>query len=249
MDFLLDSLLLPELERATEALDDFLVADFASGENDQIPMFFIKLLPSVLMEWAMGHETVTLRKDSEFKRLTTYSTDLHGLRLDGLLGHFEETGIQNRARGVHARLESMTTEATFRPSDAEYVQSHPEETTWLDDHILNQGRLPDSCFKFGILNNDVVGYLFEYYKTYTDAQRSLATVRSTMHDGAMLIVTQPCSLYLVDNIDVLAKCGFEFIEGLDIDLKTKEVTKLDVNHAFESYSRLGHYTFLVFLAA
>ena len=248
MDFLLESLNLPEQERPDQAVNDFLMADFASGENDQIPMFFIKLLPRFLKEWAGGHETVTEREGHGFKRLTTYSTDLHGLRLDGLLGLFEENEIHNRARGVHARLEAMTVEAAFRPSDVEYVQSHPEETTWLDDLIMNEGRLPEGCFQLGVLNNDVVGYLFEYYKTYTDAQHSLLTVRSTMQEGAMLIVTQPCSLYTVDNIDVLSSCGFEFVEGVDIELKTKTVAKLGPDHAIGSLSKLGHYSFLSFRA-
>jgi len=228
---------------------DFLMADFASGENDQVPFFFIKLLPEFLVAWDSERHADVPGENHRFNRLTTYSTDLHGLRLDGLLGLFEENGVQNRARGVHARLETMTTEAAFRPSDAEYVQSHPEERTWLDDHIINQGRLPDGCFQFGVLNNDVVGYLFEYYKTYTDAQRSLLTVRSTMQEGAMLIVTQPCSLHSVDNIEVLANCGFKYVEGLDVDLRTKTVTHLDSECDYRSLSRLGHYTLLVFQAA
>ncbi|MFX1416946.1 MAG: hypothetical protein ACFFC0_09035 [Promethearchaeota archaeon] len=248
MEFLGDSLLLHEQTTIAQAADDFLLADFASGENDQIPMFFIKLLPDLLAEWTRGHRVVTTREYHGFKRLTTYSTDLHGLRLDGLLGLFEENGIQNRARGVHAKLEAMTTEAALRPSDIEFVLSHPEEKTWLDDHILNRGRVPDDCFHFGVLNNDVVGYLFEYYRTYTDPQRSLATVRSTMKDGAMLIVTQPCSIYAVDNIEVLMKCDFKFIEGLDVDLRTKAVSKLTQECSIDSLSRLGHYTFLVFQA-
>ncbi|MFX1603848.1 MAG: hypothetical protein ACFFCK_10210, partial [Promethearchaeota archaeon] len=202
-----------------------------------------------LAEWSRKHQTSPPSESHGFKRLTTYSTDLHGMRLDGLLGLFEENGIQNRARGIHARLEAMTTEAAFRPSDIEFVQSHPEEKTWLDDHIMDQGRLPNGCFQFGVFNNDVVGYLFEYYKTYTDAQRSLLTVRSTMKDGAMLIVTQPCSLYSVDNIEILTKCDFKFIEGLDIDLRTKAVSNLDPDCSIESLSRLGHYTFLIFQAA
>ncbi|UCH04379.1 MAG: hypothetical protein JSW05_12545 [Candidatus Thorarchaeota archaeon] len=248
MEFLWDNLVLPAQRRTTQAADEFFVADFASGENDQIPVFFIKMLPDFLAEWSRKHHTFPLKENHGLKRLTTYSTDLHGLRLDGLLGLFEENGIQNRARGVHARLEAMTTEAALRPSDIEFVQSHPEEKTWLDDHIMNQGRLPDGCFQFGVLNNDVVGYLFEYYKTYTDAQRSLLTVRSTMKDGAMLIVTQPCSLYSVDNIEVLRKCDFGFISGMDVDLKTREVTSLDPECSVESLSRLGHYTFLLFQA-
>ncbi len=247
MEFLLDNLLLSKQKRATQGADDFLIADFASGENDQIPMFFIKLFPSLVAEWAKENQKVGLGANHRFKRLTTYSTDLHGLRLDGLLGIFEENGIRDRARGVHARLEVMTSKAALRPSDTEFVQSYPEEKTWLDDHIMERDSLPDACFDFGVLNNDVVGYLFEYYKTYTDAQRSLLTVRETMREGSMLIVTQPCSLYSVDNVEVLAKCGFDFIEGLDVNLRTGAVTSLNHDCCIDSLGILGHYTFLVFL--
>ncbi len=249
MEFLWDSLNVSEKESVPSRADDFLIADFASGENDQIPMFFVKLLPDILVEWVREHHALTMEGNHEFKRLTTYSTDLHGLRLDGLLGLLEESGIQNRARGIHARLEAMTTEAALRPSEIEFLRSHPGERTWLDDYIINEGRLPDGCFQLGIFNNDVVGYLFEYYKTYTDAQRCLLTVRSTMKEGAMLIVTQPCSLYSVDNIEVLTTCDFEFVEGLDVNLETKEVIDLDPDCAIESLSRLRHYTLLIFQAA
>jgi hypothetical protein len=249
MEFLWNNLLMPGGAKATQDTKDFLIVDFASGENDQVPMFFIKLFPDFLDAWVKMHHPNVPRENQAIKRLTSYSTDLHGLRLDGLLGLFEENGIQNRARGIHAKLETMTTEAAFRPSDIEFVQSHPEEKTWLDSHVMNQGSVPHRCFQFGVLNNDVVGYLFEYYKNYTDAERSLRTVRSTMQDGAMLVVTQPCSLYRVDNVEVLTRCGFGYLGGLDVDLKTKKVESIDSDFDLESLSRLGHYTFLVFQAA
>ncbi len=142
----------------------------------------------------------------------------------------------------------MTVEGSFRPSEIQYLQTHPKEKTWLDDHLLSRGLLPNGCFEFGILNNDVVGYLFEYYKTYTNAKRSLEGIRSTMKDGSLLVVAQPCSLYPVDNVKVLNASGFTFVEGIDLDLKTKKATNLNSDTAPEVLSRLGHYTFLVFRA-
>ncbi len=248
MEYLHANLVVGEDPRVSDKAEDFLLADFASGENDRVPTFFIRLFPELLDAWMKKGDSGNASAGVSTKRLTTYSTDLHALRLDGLLGLFEENQTHSRARGVHTRLEEMTSKASFRPSEIQYLQKHPEEKTWLDDHILIHGHLPSGCFEFGILNNDVIGYLFEYYKTYTDAQRSLEGMRSTMKDGSLLVVAQPCSLYPIDNVKVLNECGFVFIEGMDFDLRSKKATKLTSEAAPEVLSRLGHYTFLVFQA-
>lgn len=248
MEYLSANLIANKDAGVSDKADDFLLADFASGENDRVPTFFIKLFREFLNEWLKKKQSNIADLGFFIRRLTTYSTDLHALRLDSLLGLFEENQIQFRARGVHTRLEEMTVEASFRPSEIQYLKFHPNERTWLDDHLLSRGPLPNGCFEFGILNNDVVGYLFEYYKTYTDAKRSLEGIRSTMKDGSLLVVAQPCSLYPVDNVKVLNASGFTFVEGIDLDLKTKKAMKLNSDAAPEVLSRLGHYTFLVFRA-
>ncbi len=214
--------------------EEFHIADFASGENDKIPNFIHRVLPDFIPEL-----------DFSARRIITYSTDLHGLRLDSLFGLFEEQRIENRSRAVHARLESMVTEASFRQDQAEYLNEHQQEQTILDRRIVEEQRIGEDAFDLGFLNNDVIGYLFEYYKAYTDALASLEEVRKTMRSGSLLIVTQPCSLYPVDNLDVLSRVGFSFIEGIDVELKSGEVSLIGKDSESDTLSRMGHYTYLV----
>jgi hypothetical protein len=51
----------------------------------------------------------------------------------------------------------------------------------------------------------------------------------------------------VDNIQVLESLGFEFVEGLDIQLSDGAVTTLGRSTEPQTMSRLGHYTFLIFV--
>ncbi|MHA2046435.1 MAG: hypothetical protein ACW99G_16740 [Candidatus Thorarchaeota archaeon] len=75
---------------------DFLVADFASGEHDRVPSFFVRIIPEFL-------EGVVQKK-----RTTVYSIDLHALRLDSLLGKLEESSLLERTRVVQAKLELVS---------------------------------------------------------------------------------------------------------------------------------------------
>lgn len=213
---------------------EFLIADFASGENDRIPNFIHRVLPDFLPDL-----------DFSAVRPITYSTDLHPLRLDSLFGLFQEQRIENRARAVHARLEMMVTQASYRQDQAEYLNENQHEQTVLDRRIIQEQRIGEGAFDLGFLNNDVIGYLFEYYKAYTDALTSLEAVQKTMRPGSLLIVTKPCSLYPVDNIDVLSGIGFSFIEGIDIKLNSGEVLPISEDAELDTLSRMGHYTYLV----
>jgi hypothetical protein len=222
-------------EIAKAEAEEFLVADFASGENDKIPNFIHRVLPDLMPNL-----------DSSARRTITYSTDLHGLRLDSLYGLFQEQNLENRARAVHARLESMVSEASYRQDQAEYLNENQQEQTLLDKRIIDEQRIGEDSFDFGFLNNDVIGYLFEYYKAYTDALTSLEEVHRTMRKGSFLIVTQPCSLYPVDNLEVLSQVGFTFIEGMDVELKSGEVSLIGEDAELGTLSQMGHYTFFVF---
>ncbi|MFX1369328.1 MAG: hypothetical protein ACFFAY_12090 [Promethearchaeota archaeon] len=223
----------------TECISDpFLIADFASGENDKIPNYVHRVLPNILAP----HE------GSIGRPVFTYSTDLHGLRLDSLFHLFQEEGILHRARAVHARLETMDKEASFRQEQADYILNHGAERTELDKRLLSAKGIGEKAFHLGFLNNDVVGYMFEYYKAYTDALASLEVVRKTMRPRGVLLVTQPCSLYPVDNVEVLSSAGFSFIDGKDIDLKTGAVSSVGENTDLKTLSRRGHYTFFAFEA-
>ncbi|MFW9961230.1 MAG: hypothetical protein ACFFDV_09435, partial [Candidatus Thorarchaeota archaeon] len=161
-------------------------------------------------------------------------------------GNLEESGLLERARVVLAKLESMDQEAFLRPSMIDYIEEHLESAIWLDDFLMGENRFPPDCFDLGILNNDVIGYLHEYYKSYSDAQLGVQKVLKLIRKDGLLIVTMPCSLYPIDNIAVLEKVGFAFLEGVDVDLSTEEITTLNEEAKPETMSRLGHYTALFF---
>ncbi|TFG98901.1 hypothetical protein E4H12_04595 [Candidatus Thorarchaeota archaeon] len=215
--------------------DDLLVADFASGEHDRVPTFFTKELPRI----------ARLPLDSE-KRIVVFCTDIHALRLDSLLGKLEEDELLDNVRVVHAALETMDAKANLRTLNLDYIEGRPEIATWLDDFLISEERFPSDCFDIGILNTDIVGYMHEYYKEYSDAEKGLSKVWSLIHSGGLLIVTMPCLLYTIDNILVLEKIGFEFLQGIDINLTSGEKTFLEKDVPLEKLSNLGHYTFLLF---
>ena len=214
--------------------DEFLIADFASGEHDRVPSFFIQVFPKLLSNI---HEA---------RKNFVYCIDLHSLRLDSLLGNLEESHLLGRTRVVQARLETMDQEASMRPGMIDFIEEHLENVIWLDDFLIGERKFPPNCFDLGILNNDIIGYMHEYYKSYSDVQLGIQKVFNLIRKDGMLIVTMPCSLYPVDNIAVLEKVGFAFLEGIDIDLSTEDITILDRMIDPKTMSRLGHYTALLF---
>jgi hypothetical protein len=215
---------------------EFLVADFASGEHDRVPSFFVRILPELLTN-----------DEVPIKRTIVYCTDLHALRLDSLMGKLEESALLENVRVVLAKLETMDKDAHLRPDMIEYLATKPSSMTWLDNHLKEKCFIPLGTFDIGVLNNDIVGYLHEYYTEYSDASLSLQNVHKVLKNGAFLIVTMPCSLYVVDNVQILESLGFEFLEGVDIDLSDGSVTPLDRSTEPQSMSRLGHYSFLIFI--
>ena len=210
-----------------------MVADFASGEYDRVPSFFVNLLPEISL--------------SVPDRTVVYCTDLHALRLDSLMGKLEESALLDNVRVVHAKLETMDEQANLRPDMIEHLENSPNTMIQFDHHLKEQKFIPQETFDVGILNNDVVGYLHEYYKEYSDAAVSLQKVHKVLKKGALLIVTMPCSLYVVDNVQILESLGFEYLEGKDIDLADGSAIALDRHTEPQSMSRLGHYSFLIFV--
>ncbi|MHA2359659.1 MAG: hypothetical protein ACXAB5_05265 [Candidatus Thorarchaeota archaeon] len=216
MDFINQSTI---REPVDERSQEFIVADFAAGEYDRVPSFFVRVIPKVQVETVARIRT------------TVYSIDLHALRLDSL---------------VQAKLETMDAESSFRPDMTEYLNQNPTEMTWLDRALSLEKRIPPESFDLGVLNNDVVGYLHEYYKEHSDAAIALKQVYNAIKIGGLLIVTMPCSLYIVDNVAVLESIGFDLVEGLEIDVEKGTVSQIDRETTPKSMSRLNHYSFLVF---
>jgi hypothetical protein len=213
---------------------EFLVADLASGEHDRTPSFFLDLLHKM--------------SPSVPKRTIVYCIDIHALRLDSLLGTLEELNALKNARVVQAKLEKMDEDARLRPDMIDYLESNDKLMTSLDYHLKTKKFIPPGTFDLGVLNNDMVGYLHEYYKEYSDAVLGLRKVHQSLKKGALLVVTMPCSLYVVDNIQVLETIGFEFLEGKDIVLEDGSITDLDRQTNPQTMSRLGHYSFLIFIS-
>jgi len=214
--------------------DDLLVADFASGEYDRVPTFITRELPKLI-------DTST-----SSRHIVVYCTDLHALRLDSLYSKLEEEGSLSQVRVVHAALETMDTTANLQPENLEYINNNPEVINWLDDFLIGEQCFPAECFDIGILNNDVIGYLFEYYTEYSNAEIGLQKVWNLIRPNGLLIVTMPCLQYKVDNIAVLEKLGFTYLEGHDITLSSSEKVLLEKNVQLDKLSNLGHYTFLLF---
>ncbi len=219
----------------SEGDDNFYIADFASGEYDRVPSVFVRELPKLLKE-----------DIDPSRKICVYCTDLHALRLDSLLGKLEEEDILDNVRVVQATLEKMDEVANLRPAMIEFLDSKPETISWLDDFLIGEQRFPPECFDIGILNNDIVGYMHEYYKDYSDAKIGLQKVRKLIREKGLLVVTMPCSLYVVDNVAVLEDVGFKYLQGVDVNLSTGEKTFLEKNILLDQLSNLGHYTFLIF---
>lgn len=219
----------------SERDDYFYIADFASGEYDRVPSFFVRELPKLLKD-DIGPS----------KKTYVYCTDLHALRLDSLLGKLEEEGMLDNVRVVQAALEKMDEEATLRPAMIDFLNSNPETISWLDDFLIREQRFPPECFDIGILNNDIVGYMQEYYKDYSDAKKGLQKVQKLVRKDGFLVVTMPCSLYVVDNVALLEEIGFKYLQGVDVNLSTGKKTFLEKDVKPADLSRLGHYTFLIF---
>ncbi|MGY5879710.1 MAG: hypothetical protein RTV31_05640 [Candidatus Thorarchaeota archaeon] len=226
------------IERCQSASeDDMLVADFASGEYDRVPTYFARILPEFFMPSSIN------------RRIIVYCTDIHALRLDSLYSKLEEEESLSQVRVVQAALETMDTSANLQSENLDYVNDNPDIANWLDDFLIGEQCFPTECFDIGILNNDVIGYMYEYYTEYSDAEKGLQKIWKLIRSNGLLIVTMPCLQYKVDNIAVLEEIGFTFLEGLDIILSTGEKTLLEKNVGLDELSKLGHYTFLIFSKA
>ncbi len=215
--------------------DDLLLADFASGEYDRVPTFFSKELPKLLPS------------SLKMRRIVVYCTDIHALRLDSLYSKLEEEGSLSKVRIIKAALETMDTNATMQSENQDFINNHPEVANWLDDFLIGEQCFPSECFDIGILNNDVIGYLYEYYTEYSDAEKGLQKIWKVIRPSGLLIVTMPCLQYKVDNITILEKVGFTFLEGMDITLSTGGQKLLKKTVGLDELSNLGHYTFFLFI--
>ena len=211
--------------------EGFFIGDYGSGRNAEVPLFFTKEYHQLFPD------RPTL--------LHVYCIDMHTLRLENMFGQFLEEGVTSNARVVFAKLETMISHAVFPYEQDEYLKRNPRETTSLDYEILNKKHLPPGCFHLGIMNKDLLGYMSEYYDNDTDMSTSLESIRNTLHQDALLLVTQPCVMYRVDNLRILRDNGFQLKEIVDVDLKVGSASILDESTSIDSFSKPNHYSFIV----
>ncbi|RLI54638.1 MAG: hypothetical protein DRO87_09930 [Candidatus Thorarchaeota archaeon] len=222
-------------DRLGQKQDVFAIADFASGEYDRVPSFFLEVLSRVLDE------------NASMPNMLVYCIDLHPLRLESLAGKLEQNDLLDRVRLVEARLETMDSEARFAIPTQERLRTRDVSLTWIDQVIETEKRIPRESFSLGLLNNDIIGYLLEYYKKSSDLSASLEQVHRTLRKNAFLVVTAPCSVVRVDNVEILEEVGFQFVEGVDVTFGTGDCTKFHEAPDVEDLSMTAHYSLLVFV--
>jgi hypothetical protein len=215
----------------TSGQTEFFIGDYCSGRNAEVPIFFTKEYQN-LVPYSVPESTV-------------YCIDMHTLRLENMFGQFQEEGITPNARVVYAKIETMRSHASFPIEQEQYLKRNPEEITSLDQYILSEKHFPPACFHLGIMNKDLLGYFQNYYEKDTDLKKSLQSIRDSLNQNALLIVTQPCAMYRVDNVKILRDNSFYLEELIDVDLKTGTHTLLDESTNIESFSKPNHYNFIV----
>ncbi|MEM4735623.1 MAG: hypothetical protein QXS20_07900 [Candidatus Thorarchaeota archaeon] len=176
-----------------------LVADFASGENASVPIFFLSCISPQLRP-----------------RPVVYCIDSHELRLEGLTSRLMEEGILDGFRTVHAKLESMSKSARITGPPAVTGSDRPASWNALDTHIEAHLSIPAGVFDVGIMNNDVIGFLSEYYCMHDGVMECLREIQRVMADSSTLIVTQPGLLYPLDNVSLLRAAGFIILEAVEV---------------------------------
>ena len=208
----------------------FCVADFAAGEYDRIPSFILKLLPD--------------RLPAE-RSIVVYSIDMHPLRLDSQFAALEAEGLHSFVRPVEARLETMLSVAKLRPQFVSLLKGNIQ-ANWIDETLLSEERIPGQSFDLGIFNNDIIGYMLDYYQKSSDLEAILHQVFSSMKSSSMLVVTGPSEVKKIDNIALLEKSGFRYLQAIDIELSTGHVSISKEPPEPAELSRIGHYSALFF---
>ncbi len=226
------SIILKHLRTLSDTNSEILLADFASGEHDRVPSFFLRLLRGAMNPKPQG-------------RWIVYCIDLHALRLDSLLGSLEEERLLADVRVVQASLDSMSRSAAFRPGMTDFLHENTGLQTSFDRTLMTHGAIPSESFHVGILNNDIVGYLHEYYGKSGDAHRALQGIYDSMKTEGIVVVTMPSMLYRVDNVQLLEAVGFHFIQGVDVETESGHVDTYHHKPDQNQLSRTGHYSFLV----
>ncbi|KAJ3434697.1 hypothetical protein M0812_01818 [Anaeramoeba flamelloides] len=231
-----------EKEQEKEIIPEkpFLIGDYGSGRNQEVPKFYLQVLDSVFQK-----EYPNLKKIESF----CYCADLHPTRLFALFNTCSQEDILERTRLVISKLETMSKSAKILDVQKNQLQKQQEKQTWLDKALISTEKFPESCFDLGVLNNDMVGFLAEYYSSNSDLMESLEEVKKSIRTGGHLLVTSPNTLHKIDNIKVLEEVGFKFVSYSDYNIKSEEIVNIfekeDVPRGEDR--KLDHFNFLFFV--
>lgn len=153
---------------------------------------------------------------------------------------------------------SPTSPSSSSGKEAGSSVSNPPSDVVVPTPVLNDldkllmapgGHISRGAFHLGLLLNDMVGFLADYYKAYPATLRqSLVAFRQCMAQDGLLVVTQPCMLHATDNITALESVGFSFKEGLDIHLPTGTIVPITKSTPLKNLSTLHHFSVLLFTA-
>ncbi|MBD3405210.1 MAG: hypothetical protein GF411_03625 [Candidatus Lokiarchaeota archaeon] len=226
------------IQNTSKTKPEIFVGDFGAGRNEEIPLFFSKVIQNSILENSDWEKPYPIFK--------VYCTDVHTLRIEDLFSKLVDEDIIEHSRVVHAGLEDMGGFAVF-PLDQKEVIAELEKPTWIDVYINDHEAFPENSIDIGIMNNDMLGYLAEYYTEYSDLKRALEGAEKIIKQEGLFLVTQPCSLYKFDNIEVLENTGFSFLMGADIDKQTGEIEYIKKDTDPKRLGNLNHYTFLAFI--
>ncbi|MDF1541487.1 MAG: hypothetical protein P1Q69_21490, partial [Candidatus Thorarchaeota archaeon] len=105
--------------------EKILIADFAAGENDEIPFFIHNMMLECL---EIGY----------LIPMIVYCTDLHILRIESLFDKLLEHNLEKHTRIVFSRFETMTEDASFPDIQKEYLKKGESSSNFLDKAIIEK---------------------------------------------------------------------------------------------------------------
>ncbi|KAJ6241780.1 hypothetical protein M0813_00486 [Anaeramoeba flamelloides] len=217
-----------EKEQEKEIIPEkpFLIGDYGSGRNQEVPKFYLQVLDSVFQK-----EYPNLKKIESFVIVQIYTQQGYLLYL------------------IPVHKKTFWKELKILDVQKNQLQKQQEKQTWLDKALISTEKFPESCFDLGVLNNDMVGFLAEYYSSNSDLMESLEEVKKSIRTGGHLLVTSPNTLHKIDNIKVLEEVGFKFVSYSDYNIKSEEIVNIfekeDVPRGEDR--KLDHFNFLFFV--
>ncbi|KAJ5068570.1 hypothetical protein M0811_02512 [Anaeramoeba ignava] len=229
-----------------EFKNPLMIGDYGSGRNEEVPMFFSIWINEYFPEFSKNIETKEIKS-------YIYCIDLHQTRLLSLMNKLADASILSTSRMIFSKLEDLSTKAEILDTQIKLLKK--EDMNDLDLEIEKSKRIPENYFDIGVLNNDMIGFLYQYYTENSKPSnliKCLNEIRKSQKKDSLLITTGVGLLYKnIDYIKLLKEANFEFIELIDINIKDQDqllvITKPE-EFNLSKMSLLNHYSFAVFKA-